>query len=141
MAIGFEFPCKLSGTYTLSGHPESERRCHLAIKIDHPLRDFWQGLGEISGRLDMEDFADEVPVSGTSERSLLGRQAIRLDLAFLSSEGQRCRLVGDVKLGARSLVLAAEIRGVSDSELGRARLEMDPRAELLPAILGFRVTH
>jgi hypothetical protein len=143
--LGFEFEEVMSGTYTRTGHPEEtgairlRGRAHAGDLVRH-LRD---GLTTLEGTLDMERFADEVPIAGTLEiRPVLGK-IIRYDFTFTGNDGQAYRFSGqkDIRLGAlraSMTTLPAAITDKDGAEVARALLHFDLKEDLFPFLVSWK---
>jgi hypothetical protein len=143
--LGFEFQEVMSGTYTMTGHPsdQGEIRFQAHARAADLLRHLRDGMAELSGTLDMEKVADDVPFSGSIEiRPLLGR-IIRYQLSFTGNDGQPYRFAGqkDVRFSdfvATMTTLNGAITNAQGAEIAKATLHFDVRADLLPFLVSWK---
>jgi hypothetical protein len=143
--LGFEFEEVMSGTYTKSGHPDETGaiRFQGRARAEDLLRHAKDGLTTLEGTLDMEGFADDVPLKGTIEiRPLLGR-VIRYDFTFTGNDGNPYRFTGqkDIRFGAIKESMTSLSGAVTDghgNEVARAVLRFDVKADLLPFLVSWK---
>jgi hypothetical protein len=143
--LGFEFIEVMSGSYTRTGAPEQtgairfQGRARAADTLRH-LRD---GLTALDGTLDMEGFADDVPISGTIEiRPLLGK-IIRYDFSFTGNDGNSYRFSGQKDILFSEIVrtmttLVGNVTTANGDEVARATLHFDVKADLLPFLVSWK---
>src|SRR5688572_20012420 len=143
--LGFTFSEIMTGTYTLTGKPDEQREIRLSLRIvaDDALRHVRDKLARVEGTLDMEEFADDVPVTGTIEIAPFSRRLIRYDLLFVGNDGEPYRLAGqkDVKLSdllTTMTNLTASITDGAGVEMARCRVRFDMRADLVPFIASWK---
>jgi hypothetical protein len=143
--LGFEFEEVMTGTYTLSGQPEETGaiRFQGRARADDLARHLRDGMTALEGTLDMERFADDVPLKGTIEiRPLLGK-IIRYDFSFTGNDGNPYRFNGqkDIRLDALSESMTSLSGAIVDArgdEVARAHLRFDLKADLLPFLVSWK---
>lgn len=143
--LGFEFQEVMSGTYTMVGHPanQGEIRFQARAHAGDALRHLRDGMAELSGTLDMEKVADDVPFSGTLEIRPLTKRIIRYELAFTGNDGQPYRFAGqkDIRwsdLVASMTTLVGTITNAQGAEIAKATLHFDIKADLLPFLVSWK---
>jgi hypothetical protein len=143
--LGFAFEEVMSGTYTLNGHPDQTGSIRFrgqarAEDVFHYLKNRTAAL---EGTLDMERFADDVPIRGSLEiRPILGK-VIRYEFSFTGNDGHPYRFAGqkDVRLDdlpASMTTLNATIVDGQGYEVARANLHFDVKSDLLPFLVSIR---
>jgi hypothetical protein len=145
MKVGFEFEEVMSGTYTRTGKADEtgEIRFQGRARADDVVKHLKDGMTALEGTLDMERFADDVPIRGTIEiRPLLGK-IIRYDFAFTANDGKPYRFQGqkDIRLEAIQDSMTTLAGGVFDaqgSEIARATLRFDVKADFLPFLVSWK---
>src|SRR5687768_15622994 len=140
---GFQFQEKMSGSYTLSGGTPARRmsfsaRVRAADAVQH-LRD---GMAELEGTVELEGFADEVPMSGTIQISPLRKRLIRYEFSFVANDGRPYRFAGqkDIRFGdllGSWTTLPATIYDRDGREVGQARVTFDMRSDFVPLLVSF----
>ncbi len=143
--VGFEFEEVMSGTYTRSGQPEDTGaiRFQGKARAEDLVRHAKDGLATLEGTLDMEGFADDVPLKGTLEiRPILGR-VIRYDFIFTGNDGNPYRFTGqkDIRWTAirESMTsLAGVVTDGHGNEVARAVLRFDVKSDLLPFLVSWK---
>src|SRR5687767_9052497 len=90
---GFQFQEKMAGTYTLAGAADAPRRISFSALVRAPdaLRHLRDGMAELEGTVDLEGFADDVPLRGTIEISPLRKRLIRYEFSFVANDGRPYR--------------------------------------------------
>jgi hypothetical protein len=143
--LGFEFTEVMSGTYTRAGQPPTtgairfQGRARAADLVRH-LKD---GLVSLDGTLDMEGFADDVPISGTIEiRPVLGK-IIRYDFSFTGNDGNPYRFSGQKDIRFTEIVrtmttLPGTITTPHGDEVARTTLHFDVKADLVPFLVSWK---
>jgi len=143
--LGFEFTEVMSGTYTRTGQPEQTGaiRFQGRARARDTLRHLKDGLVVLDGTVDMEGFADDVPLSGTIEiRPVLGK-VIRYDFTFTGNDGNPYRFNGQKDVRFAELVrtmttLTGAITTADGHEIARATLHFDVKADLLPFLVSWK---
>ena len=142
--VGFEFQEVMSGTYQLVGQPNQHGDIRLDCKaaasslVQHA-RD---GLVELTGTLDMENVAEDVPVSGWIEIKPVSKKTLRYEFSFTGNDGQPYRFTGqkDVKfldlLRTMTTLVGPVTRG--GAEFATATLRFDVRADLWPFLMSWK---
>ena len=143
--LGFEFTEVMSGTYTLNGKPDRTGaiRFQGRARAEDARRHLRDGLTILDGTLDMEGFADDVPISGTIEiRPVLGK-VIRYDFSFTGNDGQPYRFAGQKDIRFAEIVrtmttLPGTITTANGDEVAKATLHFDVKADLLPFLVSWK---
>ena len=143
--LGFEFEEVMTGTYTLSGQPEETGaiRFQGRARADDLARHLRDGMTALEGTLDMERFADDVPLKGTIEiRPLLGK-IIRYDFSFTGNDGNPYRFSGQKDILFSEIVrtmttLVGSVTTANGDEVARATLHFDVKADLLPFLVSWK---
>jgi len=143
--LGFEFQEVMSGTYTMVGQPseQGELRFKLRARAADALQHLRDGMVTLEGTLDMEKVADEVPISGTIEIRPLTRRIIRYELSFTANDGQPYRFAGQKDIRFSDLVatmttLKGAVLNAQGTEIARATLHFDVKADLLPFLVSWK---
>lgn len=143
--VGFEFRETMSGAYTLVGRPGEEKRIKFTLRAvaEDALRHLRDGLTRVEGTLEMEDFADEAPVSGTLQIAPITQRVIRYEFGFLGNDGQPYRLVGqkDIRLAnlvASMTTLPATIFDAGGRPVARTTVKFDLQNDLLPFLVSWK---
>jgi hypothetical protein len=100
-------------------------------------------MADLDGTLDMEGFADDVPISGSIEIRVLLGKLIRYDFNFVGNDGQPYRLAGQKDVRFSDFVstmthLPASITDAKGDEVARAQLVFDVKADLLPFLISWK---
>ena len=142
---GFQFQETMSGTYTLTGAADAPRRVALKTQVTAPdaVRHLRDGMAELSGTLEMEGFADDVPLAGTIEISPLRKRLIRYEFSFVGNDGRPYRFAGQKDIRFLDLIgsltnLPAALFDQAGKEIGQARVKFDLLSDLLPMLVSFR---
>ena len=142
---GFQFQESMSGTYTLTGAADAPRRISFTSRVTAPdaLRHLRDGMADLSGTLDMEGFADDVPLAGTIEISPLRKRLIRYEFSFVGNDGRPYRFAGQKDIRLLDLVgsftnLPASLYDQAGKEIGQVRVKFDLSSDLLPMLVSFR---
>ena len=142
---GFQFQETMSGTYTLTGAADSPRRISFKSRVTAPdaLRHLRDGMAELEGTLEMEGFADDVPLAGTIEISPLRKRLIRYEFSFVGNDGRPYRFAGQKDLKLFDLIgswtnLPASLFDQAGKEVGQVRVKFDLLNDLLPMLVSFR---
>jgi hypothetical protein len=145
MKVGFEFEEVMAGTYTRTGKPEEtgDIRFQGRARAEDIVKHLRDGMTTLDGTLDMERFADDVPIRGTIEiRPLLGK-IIRYDFAFTANDGNPYHFSGqkDIRFEAfkdSMTTLTGAILDAKGHEVARATLRFDVRADFLPFLVSWK---
>jgi len=143
--LGFEFTEVMSGTYTRAGQPGETGaiRFQGTARAADLIRHARDGMTTLDGTLDMEGFADDVPISGTIEiRPLVGK-IIRYDFSFTGNDGNPYRFSGQKDIRFAEIVrtmttLAGSITTPDGGEVARATLHFDVKADLVPFLVSWK---
>jgi hypothetical protein len=143
--LGFTFEEVMSGTYTKTGHPDEtgDIRFQGRARADDLVKHIRDGMTTLEGTLDMERFADDVPIQGTIEiRPLVGK-IIRYDFSFTANDGNPYRFSGqkDIRLDALQETMTTLNGAIADAqgrEVARATLRFDVKADLLPFLVSWK---
>ena len=142
---GLTFEEAMSGTYTMTGREGAPRgfsfrgKARTAGVVEH----LQGGLATLEGTLDMEDFADDVPIRGTLEIAPLGKRLLRYEFAFSGNDGAAYQFVGEKNLQLGRLLsswttLLGHVHDAAGREIARATVRFDLKADLLPFLASFR---
>jgi hypothetical protein len=142
---GFQFQERMTGTYTLTGSADQPRRISFSarVKADDSLRHLKDGMAELEGTVDLEGFADDVPLKGTIEIAPVRKRLIRYEFSFLGNDGRAYRFAGQKDIRLADLLgswttLPAALYDPSGKEIGQARMSFDMKADFLPLLVSFR---
>ncbi len=143
--LGFEFTEVMSGTYTRTGKPDQTGaiRFQGRARAQDALRHMKDGLVALDGTLDMEGFAEDVPIAGTIEiRPVVGK-VIRYDFTFTGNDGNAYRFSGQKDIRFSELVrtmttLTGTVATVQGDEVARATLRFDVKADLVPFLVSWK---
>jgi hypothetical protein len=142
---GFQFQEKMSGTYTLRGGPEGARRITFKgrVRAADALAHLRDGMAELEGTVDLEGFADDVPMAGTIQISPLRKRLIRYEFSFVANDGRPYRFAGqkDIRFGdllGSWTTLPAALYDQAGQEVGQARVTFDMKSDFLPLLVSFR---
>lgn len=145
MTPGFEFKETMTGTYTMVNQKGPKRRFSLTARMVVPnaITHLKTGLCELEGVVDMEGFADEVPVRGTLEIAPIRKRQLRYEFAFVANDGSPYRFAGQKDLRLSDLVgsmttLIGAIHDNRGEEVAQAQLKFDLKTELLPFLVSFK---
>jgi hypothetical protein len=143
--IGFEFEETMTGTYTRTGAPSEQGafRFQARVKAEDALRHLRDNLATLEGTLDMEGFADDVPLSGTVEIAPLTRRIIRYEFDFTANDGKPYRFAGQKNIRFSDFIgtmtnLTAAITDAKGNEVARAQIRFDVKADLLPFLVSWK---
>jgi hypothetical protein len=144
--LGFEFREMMSGSYTRSGAGgPGGGQMRLTARASAPslLRHLQDGLAQLDGTLDMEGFADDVPVSGTLEIRPLTKKLIRYQFSFVGNDGNPYQFAGqkDIRLADLAgtiTTLAGAVTDAQGTEVARATLRFDVKADLVAFLTSWR---
>ncbi|HKA88980.1 MAG TPA: hypothetical protein VKE22_15025 [Haliangiales bacterium] len=144
-SLGFEFEETMTGTYTRAGHPDQqgEIRLRARARAGSVLKHVRDGMVTLEGTLDMEGFADDVPVAGTIEIRPVGKKIIRYDFSFLGNDGNPYRFVGQKDIRYSDLVRTmttchGAIATAGGEEVARVTLRFDVKADFLPFLVSWK---
>lgn len=145
MRRGFEFTETMSGTYQLTGKPGESRKFAFTVtaRADDALRHVKDGLARLTGTLEMEGFADEVPLEGTIEIAPLTKRIIRYEFAFVGNDGEAYRFAGQKDISLRDLknsftTLPGAVYDGRGEEVARAQSKFDVKNDLMSWLASFR---
>ena len=145
--IGFGFHENMSGTYTRLGvggkDPQGSFKFSGQVKAASALRHLRDNMATLDGTLDMEGFAEDVPIKGTVEIAPFTKRIIRYEFSFLGDDGKPYRFAGqkDIRFSAlRSTftTLVGAVLDASGQEVARATAKFDLDADLLPFLLSWK---
>ncbi len=143
---GFEFTETMAGTYHLSGQPSEQRRFSFTVTAhaEDLVRHLRDGMARLTGTLEMEGFADEVPLEGTIEIQPLTKKIIRYEFAFVGNDGEPYRFAGQKDIQYRHLMtswttLPGSVYDGRGEEVARARTRFDAKNDLMPWLASFRL--
>jgi hypothetical protein len=143
--VGFQFDETMTGTWTRVGSPgdTGSFRVQLRVKAEDALRHLRDHLADLEGTLDMEGFADDVPVRGKIEIAPLVKRIIRYELDFTGNDGKPYRFAGQKNIRFSDLVttmttLDASVTDAGGTEVARATIRFDLKADLLPFLISWK---
>jgi hypothetical protein len=143
---GFRFIETQAGSYAPTDRPGEQRRMVFSVeaRADSALTHLRTGEARLRGTLEMEGFAEEVPVEG-SLTVVPAERAIRYELRFTGDDGQPYRWVGrkDIKLDdlrGSLTTIAAVLYDVRGRAVASATTQFDLRADLLQFLASWRPT-
>ncbi len=143
--LGFEFQEVMNGTYTRVGESEPPRRIGLRGRIQAPnaVRHLQDGEARLDGTLEMEGFAEEVPITGTVEITPFTKKVIRYEFGFVANDGRPYRFVGQKNIKLKSFLasmttLLGTVVDQEGREVARATLKFDVKADLLPILVSWK---
>jgi hypothetical protein len=145
LKAGFTFQENQSGTYHLVARPEEERRISFTAKasVESLVKYLRDMTAILEGTLEMEGFADHVPLEGTLEiNPLLGR-ILRYQFAFTGNDGRSYRFAGQkdlrlLDLPASLSTLPGTVYDDSGSEVARVLTKFNLQSDLLPFLMSWR---
>jgi hypothetical protein len=145
LKAGFRFEERMSGTYHLLATPEEEHRFSFTAQatvgnVMQYLRDLTASL---QGTLEMEGFADQVPLEGSLEVNPIFGRALRYQFSFTGNDGQRYRFAGQKDLQVLDLpgslaTLPGAVYDEGGTEVARVLAKFDTSRDLLPFLLSWR---
>ena len=119
---GFKYQETMSGTYHLIARPEEERRISFTANaaVDNVVKYLRDMTATLEGTLEMEGFADHVPIEGTLEINPLFGRVLRYQFTFTGNDGKSYRFSGqkDLRLfdlAASATTLPVELGVFSDA--------------------------
>lgn len=136
--VGFRFEETMSGTYTLASKGAEEREIRFTARMtaDDALQHFRDQLVRLEGTLDMDGFADDVPISGTLEMAILNKKRLRYEFRFVGNDGEPYLFAGqkDIRLTdllATMTTLPATVTDAKGSIVANACVKFDVKADML----------
>ncbi|MBI4509400.1 MAG: hypothetical protein HY698_07165 [Deltaproteobacteria bacterium] len=146
--IGFEFQETLSGTFERVGKNEPPRpfRLEAHMVASDAVRTLHDKRVAITGTLDAEGFAEDVPVEGNLELAPVSRRVIRYEFCFVGNDGIPYRFVGQKDIRLSDLLgsltkLEGIIHDMDGREVARAHLAFHLGSDLIPFLLSIRPAH
>lgn len=143
--LGFEFRETMAGLYTLTGKPDDQRRIKFTARAvaDDALRHLRDNMTRLEGTLEMEGFADDVPISGTLQIAPLTKRVIRYEFAFLGNDGEPYRFAGQKDIRFSDFVgtmttLPAVVYDKRGEPVARTTVKFDVRSDLVPFLLSWK---
>jgi hypothetical protein len=140
---GFEFKETMSGTWRApSGGPERSIEFTITARAAHMLKHLVDRKADMDGRLRMDGFAADVPISGELVIDPLLGKKIRYEFDFVADDGKRYHFAGqkDVELldVVRTMTtLPAQIAGADGTVVATCDLKFDT-ADLPKFLASFR---
>jgi hypothetical protein len=128
---GFEFKETMSGTWRPpSGGPDRAIEFTITARAGHLLRHLFDRKAELDGRLRMDGFAADVPISGELVLDPVLGKKIRYEFDFVADDGKRYRFAGQKDVAFLDVVrtmttLPGEILAGDGSVVARADLKFD----------------
>jgi hypothetical protein len=142
---GFEFSEVMGGTYALRSAPDDHRRMVFSIHVvaDSALRHLRDGKMAMTGTLEMDGFADDVPVAGTLTMLPFTKRLIRYEFTFTGNDGQPYRFAGQKDIRFRDLrrsftTLPGAVYDAQGREIATALTRFDLRADLFQFVASWR---
>lgn len=137
MALGFQFKETMTGTYHLLATPLDERAITFTIgaKVDGLRRFLKDKTASIAGEVDVEGFADKVPLEGTLGLKLLDERRLPYEFTFRGNDDREYRFRGQkdftlIAVTDSMTVLPASLYDGEGNEIGRAILRFDMSHDL-----------
>ena len=145
LKTGFRFSEVMGGTYSLTSKPKETRRFEFLARMEAPslskhLRD---GGMTLEGTLEMDGFADAVPIEGRLTMLPFTRKLIRYEFAFTANDGKPYRFAGQkdikfTKLRKTFTTLPGSVFDADDREIATALTYFDARTDLLQFLSSWR---
>jgi hypothetical protein len=144
---GFEFAEIMEGTYARVELPDDRRPLRFAAHVHAPsIRDYLRsGHAAITGTLDAEGFATQVPFTGTMLLRPFTQGRIGYALDFVADDGRAHVLRGEKHIRLTALVrtfteLHAEIRdAASDRLVATSDIRFDLQTQLVRFVRSWRL--
>ncbi len=145
--MGFKFDETMSGTYALVDTPDDHRRLSFSVRVEatSTLAHLKDGKMRLTGTLEMDGFADDVPIEGTLVMLPLTKKIIRYEFAFTGNDGQPYQFAGqkDIKFTSPRksfTTLPASITDADGSEIATALTRFDIGADMFQFVTSWRPT-
>ena len=128
---GFEFKETMSGTWRApSGGPDRNIEFTITARAAHVLKHLFDRKADMDGRLRMDGFAADVPISGELVIDPLLGKKIRYEFDFVADDGKRYRFAGQKDVQFLDVVrtmttLPGEILASDGAVVGRCDLKFD----------------
>ena len=145
LRAGFRFQEIQSGTYHLTAKPEEERPVSFTANasVDNVVKCMRDMTATLEGTLDMEGFADHVPLEGTLEfNPLLGR-VLRYQFTFTANDGKTYRYAGQKEFRLLDLpgsitTLPGAVYDEGGDEVARVLTRFNLQSDLVPFLMSWR---
>ena len=141
--LGVEATENLSGTFVKQGQ-DDEGRVTVAARIlaRDPLKLVKERKVEVEGTMDMEGFADDVPLTGAIALEPRERR-LRYQLDFVANDGTPCHFDGAKELQMEdpyvsATTLAGKVTDATGRELADVTLRFDLKNDWLPFLISLR---
>ena len=150
LPLGFAFEETMAGTWSrasgAAGGPNGERPVAFTVRARAADLAEWLRTGQVGldGTIEVSGLASHVPARGTMVLAPLRRRIIRYELAFTGDDARPYRLEGQKDLsladlpGSLTVLPAVIVHGDSGTEVGRATLRFDAKADLVEFLLSWR---
>ena len=145
--MGFKFDETMSGTYALLDTPDDHRRLSFTARMqaDSTLAHLKDGKMRLIGTLEMDGFADVVPIEGTLVMLPLTKKIIRYEFSFTGNDGRPYRFAGQKDIQFTSLrksftTLPASITDAEGREIATAMTRFDISADMYQFATSWRPT-
>jgi hypothetical protein len=145
LKAGFKFEERLTGTYHLLSRPEEEKAFGFTAQaaVDNFMTYLRDMSATLQGTLEMEGFADQVPITGSLELNPLLGRVLRYQFAFVANDGKTYRFAGqkDVQLldlPGSMTTLPGAVYDESGTEIARVLTRFDIGSDLVPFLLSWR---
>ena len=142
---GFKFEEKLTGTYHLLSRPEEEKAFSFTAQaaVDNVLNYLRDMSAALQGTLEMEGFADRVPIAGSLELNPLFGRVLRYQFTFVANDGQTYRFAGQkdiqlLDLPGSMTTLPGAVYDERGTEIARVLTRFDLGSDLVPFLLSWR---
>jgi hypothetical protein len=142
---GFKFEEKMTGTYHLLSRPEEEKAFSFTAQaaVENVLSYLRDMAATLQGTLEMEGFADQVPINGTLELNPLFGRVLRYQFAFVGNDGKTYRFAGQkdiqlLDLPGSMTTLPGAVYDESGNEIARVLTRFDVGSDLVPFLLSWR---
>jgi hypothetical protein len=145
LKAGFKFQETMSGTYHLVAKPEEERRISFTANaaVENMMKYLRDMTATLEGTLEMEGFADHVPIEGTLEINPVFGRVLRYQFTFTGNDGKSYRFSGQKDLRLLDLqgsmtTLPATVYDDAGNEVARVLTKFNLQTDLLPFLMSWR---
>jgi hypothetical protein len=142
---GFKFEEKQTGTYHLFSRPEEEKAFTFTAQaaVDSVLDYLRDMSATLQGTVEMEGFADQVPLNGSLELNPLLGRVLRYQFTFVANDGKTYRFAGQkdiqlLDLPGSMTTLPGVVYDETGNEIARVLTRFDLGSDLVPFLLSWR---